>query len=369
MEKVFILANSASGLYGFRFELLERLVSEKYSIVLSCPYGVYFKDFSELGITCIETAIDRRGTNFFSDLKLFFNYLSLIRKHNPCIVLSYTVKPNVYGGIASRLLRIPHIANITGLGDSVSNPGRLQQFVLSLTKFALKKSKKVFFQNKSNKEFFEQRAIVSTTQTQLIPGSGVNLTRFAYLPYPIEKDGCVRFLFIGRILKDKGIGELLEAVTSIHQEKSSIICDLVGFYEDDTFKQAITDYEHLGAGTFLGVSKDISSLLKEYHAVILPSYHEGMANVLLEAAASGRPVLASKVPGCQETFDEGISGIGFEAKSVDSLYNAIKKFLSLTPEQREAMGRAGRAKMEREFDRQIVVDAYMEQIEKYCSAT
>jgi len=197
----------------------------------------------------------------------------------------------------------------------------------------------------------------------------VNLTRFAYLPYPIEKDEYIRFLFIGRILKDKGIGELLEAVTSIYQEKNNITCDLVGFYEDETFKQAITVYENLGAGRFLGVSKDISSLLKEYHAVILPSYHEGMANVLLEAAASGRPVLASNVPGCQETFDEGISGIGFEAKSVDSLYSAIKKFLSLTTAQREAMGKAGRAKMEREFDRQIVVDAYMEQIEKYCSAT
>ncbi|NCB03661.1 MAG: glycosyltransferase family 1 protein, partial [Spirochaetia bacterium] len=300
--------------------------------------------------TCIDTAIDRRGTNLFSDLKLFFKYILLIKKHKPCIVLSYTVKPNVYGGIASRLLRIPHIANITGLGDSVSNVGRLQQFVLALTKFALKKSKKVFFQNKSNKEFYEQRTIVQTAQTQLIPGSGVNLTRFAYLPYPVEKDECIRFLFIGRILKDKGIGELLEAVTSIYQEKNNITCDLVGFYEDETFKQAITVYENLGAGRFLGVSKDISSLLKEYHAVILPSYHEGMANVLLEASASGRPVLASNVPGCQETFDEGISGIGFEAKSVNSLYSAIKKFLSLTTAQREAMGKAGRAKMEREFD-------------------
>lgn len=369
MKKVLILVNHDVVIYNFRLELVERLIKEKYIVVVSSPYGERIEDLITLGCWYEDTQIDRRGAKIFSDLKLFFKYLFLIIKHNPCIVLSYTVKPNVYGGIASRLLRIPHIANITGLGDSVSNPGRLQQFVLSLTKFALKKSKKVFFQNKSNKEFFEQRAIVSTTQTQLIPGSGVNLTRFAYLPYPIEKDGCVRFLFIGRILKDKGIGELLEAVSSIYQEKGTITCDLVGFYEDESFKQAITDYENLGAGRFLGVSKDISSLLKEYHAVILPSYHEGMANVLLEAAASGRPVLASKVPGCQETFDEGVSGIGFEAKSVDSLYNAIKKFLSLTPEQREAMGRAGRAKMEREFDRQIVVDAYMEQIEKYCSAT
>ena len=369
MKRVLFLVNHDVVIYNFRLELVERLLLEGFEVIVSSPYGERIEDLMHLGCGYHETQIDRRGARVYSDLKLFFIYLFLIRKYHPCIILSYTVKPNVYGGIASSLLKKPYITNITGLGDSVSNSGGLQQFVLRLTKLALKNSKKVFFQNKANKEFFEERAIVSSNKTQLIPGSGVNLSRFMYLPYPPEKDGQVKFLYIGRILKDKGVGELLEAVTSIFLEKCKVTCDLVGFYEDEVFKQSIASYESIGAGKFLGVSKDISSLLKEYHAVILPSYHEGMANVLLEAAASGRPVLASNVPGCQETFDEGISGIGFEAKSVDSLYSAIKKFLSLTTEQREAMGKAGRAKMEREFDRQIVVDAYMEQIEKYCSAT
>jgi galacturonosyltransferase len=319
----------------------------------------------KLGCQIIETKVNSRGTNPFQDIRLVFNYLYILKSYKPDLVLSYTVKSNVYGGMACRIKRVSQIANITGLGDAIENPGLLQKLVLELSKFAFKSTKMVFFQNESNKEFYEKVGIVNPKKTNLIPGSGVNLLKNSFESYPYETDRMIKFLFIGRLLKDKGLEEYLQASTYLKQKGYPIQCDLVGAFEGDFYKDSVKQYEENGIGKYLGESSHIHQLITQYHAVVLPSYHEGMANVLLEAAACGRPILASKIPGCQETFEEGISGLGFEPKSVDSLQDAILKFLSLTTEQRQKMGLAGRKKVEKEFDRQIVVDAYMKQIEKY----
>jgi len=277
--------------------------------------------------------------------------------------MGYTIKPNIYGGLACRWYGTPHIANITGLGTSVQNGGVLQKFVLSLAKAGLSKTKKVFFQNGANRDFYVNRGVVKADRTTLIPGSGVNLALHSFESYVDDSQESTRLLFIGRMMKDKGLDELLQALPIVRKAHPSVTCDLVGPYEEDSFKSLIARFESEGNGKYLGVSHDIHGLIKQYHAVVLPSYHEGMANVLLEAAACGRPVLASNVPGCRETFDEGISGFGFESRSVDSLVQAIERFIHLPHEQKAAMGLAGRKKMEFEFDRQIIVDAYMKEIE------
>lgn len=366
--KILIMANSDGGLKKFRGELVEELLQprdhelNRNKLVIACPEGPFSESFRELGASFIGTSVDRRGQSIFTDIKLLLSYLTLIRNESPNIVLTYTVKPNIYGGIACRLLGVAHLANVTGLGDAVENQGLVQKLVIFLTKFAFKKTRAVFFQNASNKQFYEQLRLVRHEQSQLLPGSGVNLEKHSYIIYPKDENG-IRIVYISRIMKDKGIGELLEAVTKIHSNHPSVTCDIVGSFEDDSYRKLIESYVVAKAGQYLGVSSDVHTLLSEYHAVVLPSYHEGMSNVLLEAAATGRPVLASNVPGCLETFDEGLSGFGFEPRSVDSLVQAIERFIALPYEQKVAMGLAGRKKMEREFDRQIVVDAYMREIE------
>lgn len=359
--KILILTNYGMGLYKFRKELLEELVKQNNKIIISLPNDEYVPKLKSLGCEYIESKVDRRGTNFVNDLKLIISYIRIIRNIKPDVVLTYTIKPNVYGGFACRITKTPYITNITGLGTSIENNGLMQKIALGLYKFALKEAKCVFFQNEHNRNFFINRKIVKR-KSRLIPGSGVNLNQHTLEDYPDDRE-VIKLLFIGRIMKAKGINELLEAVKKVKNKYPNVQFDIIGFCEED-YSEQLKKYEKQGFIKYHGQQEDVHTYVKDSHAVILPSYHEGMSNVLLEAASTGRPVLASNIPGCKETFDEGVSGFGFEAKSVDSLVKAIIKFIELPYEKKKLMGLAGRKKVEQEFDRNIVVDAYLEEINK-----
>jgi glycosyltransferase involved in cell wall biosynthesis len=357
--KILVLANFGMGLYNFRKELLEELIKQNNEVYISLPNDDYVLKLKSLGCKYVETYLERRGTNPISDFKLLLHYINLIKRIKPDVVLTYTIKPNVYGGLACRLTKTPYITNITGLGTSVENKGVIQKITLMLNKIGLKKASCLFFQNETNHKFFQEQNIVKT-KTRLIPGSGVNLDYHTFEEYP-EDDGKNRFLFIGRMMKSKGIEELLQAVKIVKEEYPNTQFNLIGSCEED-YHQQLVELDKLGTINYHCQQNDVHSFIKESHATILPSYHEGTANVLLESASSGRPVLASRVPGCIETFDEEVSGFGFAVKSVESLVEAINKFIELPYEQKKAMGIAGRKKMENEFDRKIVINAYMDEI-------
>ncbi len=285
----------------------------------------------------------------------------MMRRIKPDVVLTYTIKPNVYGGIACWITKNKYITNITGLGTSVENKGFMQKKLsLTLYKIGLKKASCIFFQNKPNQQFFMDKNIIES-KTRLIPGSGVNLKQYPFEPYPADQEK-INFLFIGRMMKAKGIDELLEAAKQVKEQYTNVHFDLIGGSEEDYFQQLMA-YENLGILTYHGQQKDVQSYIKHAHAIILPSHHEGMANVLLESASSGRPVLASRVTGCIETFEDGVSGMSFRAKHVDCLVEAIIAFIKKPYAQKQSMGIAGRRKMEKEFDRTLVVDAYLEEID------
>lgn len=365
MKKVLILANTLSGLYNFRKEVVERLVEEKYKVVISAPNHKNNLDyFLNLGCEYVETAFNRKSVNPFSDIKLLLHYIKILNKVKPDIVLTYTIKPNVYGGLACRLKKVPYLANITGVGASIENEGLLKKISLRLYKIGLKKSNLVFFQNQNNKDLFINENIVDKNK-RLIPGSGVNLKRYIFEKYP-EDNNIIKFLFVGRIMKAKGIEELLLAAEKICEKYSNIQFDLVGHCEED-YIERLRDLERKGIISYHGRQKNVHQFMKKSHATINPSYFEGMSNVLLESAATGRPVLASNIPGCRETFDEKVSGFGFEVKNVNSLLEAIENFIKLSYREKEEMGIAGREKVEKEFDRNIVVNAYMEEIERALS--
>ncbi|PEQ08732.1 glycosyltransferase family 4 protein [Bacillus toyonensis] len=358
MKKVLILANNDVGLYKFRKELIQELV-KKYKVYISLPDGEFIHQLKELGCEFINTPISRRGTNLITDLKLFINYRKIIKEVKPDVVLTYTIKPNVYGGLACRVSGIPYIVNITGLGTAVEKEGLLQKITLFLYKLALKDVKCIFFQNKENKDFFHEKKITNG-RGRLIPGSGVNLNYYPFLEYP--SNTVVNFLFIARVMKEKGIDQYLDAAKYIKEKYPNTAFHILGFCED-AYEKKLRDMQDSGIIQYHGMQSDIREFHKISHCTIHPTYYpEGMSNVLLESAACGRPVITTNRSGCKEVVDDGLNGYIVEQQNSQDLINKIESFLKLSYESKKKMGFIGRKKVEEEFNRDIVVNAYMEEL-------
>ncbi|MBQ8840659.1 MAG: glycosyltransferase family 4 protein [Clostridia bacterium] len=353
MKKVLLLANDVTTILQFRQELVKALVKAGNEVIVCVPQSDRISEIEALGATVETVQVARHGKNPFKDIGLYLDYKRLIKKINPHIVFSFTIKPNVYGGMACGRLKTPYVANVTGLGV-VGDKGILQKLMLTLYKNGCRRAVCVFFQNKSNLEFFREKGVVKENVC-LLPGSGVNVERFSYMDYPTEET--TNIVFVGRIIKDKGVFELAEAAKK-YENDSRVKFTVVG----DVEYGSENPFSGMANVECVGFHKDVRPYLEKAHAVVLPSYHEGMANVLLEGASSGRIILASEIPGCEETFDEGVTGFGFEPKNSDSLCEAIDKLLALPYEKKREMGKAGRDKMEQQFNRQIVVNKYLEQI-------
>ncbi len=360
-KRVLILSNYAGGLLWFRKELLQALYLRGFDVTVSVPDDEMAEQIEALGCKLIRTKMSRRGMNPISDISLLCHYWSMIKKIKPKLVYTYTIKPNVYGGIACRLLRTPYVENITGLGTTIENEGILQKLTLAMYKIGLRKAQKVFFQNQTNKDFMLRKGVIRTPYS-VLPGSGVNLEYNAYSEYPSEEMG-VKFLFVGRIMKDKGIEEYLKCAELIRERYPTCTFDIVGGFDEEVYRPIVEKYDSDGVIHYFGKQKEARSFMISHHILIQPSYHEGLSNVLLEASACGRPVLATNVPGCRETFDEGVSGYGFEAKNTDSLVYAVERILALTSEERMKMGQAARKKVEQEFSRQLVINAYLNELD------
>lgn len=351
VKKILIMANSSGGLYDFRNELVERLL-EKYEVAVSLPDEVRTKELAKEGCRIIFTPINRRGVNPAEDFKLLKNYFGLLKREKPDLALTYTIKPNIYGGFCCRLLKIPYLVTVTGLGSTFQKKGPLLAMIVSMYRAGLKSASCVFFQNDENRRIFEQYKIRGK-KVKLVKGSGVNLARHAFEEYPTGEG--VRFLFVGRIMREKGIEELLAAARALHGP--GVEFELLGYCDED-YQDRLAACEKEGIIRHLGFHTEVHEYLKRASALVLPTYHEGMSNVLMEASATGRPVIATNISGCREIFEEGVTGFGCEAKSGESLICALKKFLRLSWQERAEMGRNARAKMEREFDREQVAQEY-----------
>lgn len=366
--KILILTNYANGLWLFRKELLTAFMEEGHEVYVSVPPDENVDKLKTLKsnagrVRIIETPFERRGNNPLKDFKLFLTYRSIIKNHKPDVVLTYTIKPNLYGGLVCSLEKIPYISNITGLGTAIERKGLLRMILLKFYKISMKKAKRVFFQNIKNMEFMK-RAGVAAHNAKLLPGSGVNLKEHPFEPYPSEETG-IRFLAVMRIMADKGIEEYLLAAAVMHSINAKMQFWLVGEYEQETrqrYEPVIVELEREGAIKYLGHIDNVGEVMAQSHVIVHPSYHEGLSNVLLEAAACGRPVLASNINGCIETFSEGKSGFSFAKQDVDELLKAIKKITKLSWEQRRQMGEAGRAWVEERFDRNIILQAYRDEL-------
>lgn len=362
MKKILIFSNHPSYTYNLRKEIIIGFLQEGYRVTIVVPYGEEVEYFRTRGARIVNIKIEERSKNPFKDLALLEENIKILKAESPDVVLTYATKQNIYGGMASRILKIPYIPMITGLGTAMENPGVLRTITSFLYRNGVKKASALMVQNNSILNKLKNFDMVHAP-VHMTPGSGVSLTYHDYKPYPPESQN-LTFLYIGRLMKDKGIYELVEAAKYLKKEHPDIIFQIIGHGSLKEDVKMVEKADKEGYIDYLGTQKDVRPFIASAHATILPSYHEGMANVLLESAAAGRPVLASNVPGCIETLDDGETGIAFEAKNVTALEKAVEAFMQLSYEQKEAMGKKGRIKMENEFDRTLIFNQYKKIIEE-----
>lgn len=362
MTKVLIFSNHPAYTYNLRKEIIEGFIRNNIEVTLVVPYGKQVDYFASIGAELVDIKIIERSTNPFLDLKLLTDNAKILKKEKPDLVITYATKQNIYGGMASRVTKTPYIPMITGLGTTIENPGILQKITSFLYRMGIKKASALFVQNKSILEKLNKFNMVNAP-IRMTPGSGVSLDSHPYTAYPAHEEN-LRFLYIGRIMKDKGINELLEAARLVKESHPNVSFEIIGHADKEEDLNKVKAADQDGIINYLGVQNDVRPFIRNAHATILPSYHEGMANVLLESASTGRPVLASMVPGCRETFDENVTGIGFEAKNTESLVSALERFIELPYDEKKKMGQMGREKIENEFSREVIVEMYLDELKR-----
>lgn len=357
--KIALIGNSDHSIYNYRLELIKRLISEGHKISVISPYGSTIEELKNLGCDFFETEVDRHGTNPIKDFKLMSQYKKYLKQIKPDYVFTYTIKPNIYGAIACRSLKIPCIANITGLGTAVENGGIMQVVTTLLYKFAFSKIQTVFFQNEDNREFFRNKNIYPKKHKQL-PGSGVNLDKFKLTEYP--SDETIEFVFISRLMKEKGIDQYLETAKYITEKYPNTKFHICGACEKE-YENEMENVKSNPSIIYHGMVKNVYEVIKNVHCTIHPTYYpEGLANVLLESLATGRPIITTDRAGCKEVVDDGVNGFIVKQRDTEDLIKQVEKFLALSNEERRQMGLNGRAKVEKEFDRNIVIESYLKEI-------
>ncbi len=372
MKKVLIavLTNNDDDIYCFRKELIQALINAGYEVLISCPSGPKFELMQDIPFLYDDPQIDRRGTNVAADAKLLIHYIKLFRKYRPSVALTYTAKPNVYAGMAAKLLRIPYICNVTGLGSVLNQSGVMRKFIMGLFGHSYRNAACVMFQNSTNMQLAKDAGMIRGAY-RLIPGSGVALDRYPVQAYPDGGDGIqgekVVFNYIGRILHDKGVDDYIAAAKVIRSRYPQTEFNMLGFIEptEQHYLDELNALEKQGIVFYRGNQKDVRPWITRAHAIIHPStYGEGMSNVLLENAASGRFLITTDNPGCRETVLEGTTGFIYHGGDVHALVGCVERFLAMKNDERKAMGVNGREYVAENFSRDIVVSAYLEEIEK-----
>ena len=367
--KIIICINTAWNLVNFRSGLIKALVQHGHEVLAVAPFDEYAIQLTGLGCRFVPLPMHNGGTHPGRDAILLWRLFRLFRKERPDVYLGYTVKPNVYGSLAAGMLGIPVINNIAGLGAVFIRGGFLVRLVRWLYKTSLKRSSKVFFQNDDDRQLFISGGLVNETITDLLPGSGIDLTRFAVtsLPSLPPANRKFRFLLIARMLRDKGVVEYVEAAKVVKRKYPDVEFALLGFldvHNPAAISRAEMDsWVAEGSVIYLGVSDDVRAENATADCIVLPSYREGTPRTLLEAAAMGRPIVTTNAVGCTEVVDYGQNGFLCKVRDSADLANKMESMLKLSPQERQDMGRKGRQKMEREFDEAIVIQKYLNAIQ------
>lgn len=369
--KILISINTTWNIYNFRLDLIKSLLSAGHEVIALAPKDNYVSNLEDCGIKCYNIKLNAKSTNPLKDLYLILQYYIKIRLLKPDVILSYTIKPNIYGNIAARLLSISTINNISGLGTLFIKNSFATYIGKFLYKLSLASSTHVFFQNKDDQQLFIENKLVKSGITSLIPGSGVNIKKFNC---DRAKNKANKFLFVGRLIADKGIFEYLDAAVTVlkkYPEKEFLLAGELGYNNKTAIsKQQLEDFtNNYPQVKYLGKTDSIIALLKSVDVLVLPSYREGLSKSLIEAAAMKLPIITTNVPGCRDVVKDGFNGFLCEVKSKHSLEKAIYSMISLTENERLEHGLNGRNKVINEFSSKIVNKIYLDKINQIIKLT
>jgi len=360
MKKVCFIVNHHVVIYNFRKEIVRRFLSDGVEVHILSPAGPGVDKLIDDGAIWHDVPVDRRGTSVSGDIKLYKNYKKILADIKPDFVLCYTIKPNLYGGMAAKKLKIPFVVTITGLSAGLENGGKTAFVIKKLYRYVLKGVQRIFFQNQSNMDFFLKNNLTYGKE-RLVPGSGVNLEEFNYSEMP---GGPVKFVYVARVMREKGIDEYLLAAKYIkarYPETEFLIC---GFLEDD-YKEILSIAENEGTVKYLGMVENINEVLQKVHCIVHPSFYpEGISNAILEAITTGRAVITTDMPGCRDLCIDGENGYLVPIQNFEAVALAMEKFLNLSNEEKILMGKRGHELAAGKFDRQIVIDAVLEEFNK-----
>lgn len=356
-----ILSNAISGVYSLSKEFIERLLKDGYEVSISTPSGVESVYFIGRGCRFIETPFSQRDKNGITDLRYMKRYWNMMKAEKPGLVLTYTLKSNIYGGIIAKLQNIPYMSNINGFGSAEENGGFHQNIALPLYRKALSRATCVFFQNQGTLKLFQNKGLLNSDY-QLVPRSGVNLETFKLLEYP--EGEAYQFLFIGRLIPKNGIEEYFNAAEYIHAKYPDTMFHVLG-PPDHKYGDRMSELKRQGAVRYHGYTQDMNMFYRIAHCIIQPTFYpDDRSNALLESMASGRPVITTNHSGCKEIVETGVNGFLMKKGDTSDLIAKIESFIAIPYEQKKAMGLAGRAMVEQRFDRRVVVSTYMEEVRK-----
>lgn len=365
-KKIVICLNSTWNIYNFRLNLIQEIKNRGYNVIIVAPYDKY-SDILSLKFEYYNISINNKGTNPKEDLKTLFEFYKLYKKLKPDLVLNFTIKPNIYGNIACNFLNINVINNITGLGTVFIKESYITTIVKFLYKYSLTKSSKVFFQNNDDRKLFLKYKLVCNDKSDLIPGSGIDLSKFVPLPKDRKVDD-FSFLLIARMLWDKGIKEYVDAARLLIPKYPNLKIKLLGplSVANNTAisKEEMLHWENEGIIEYLGETENVQDFIKNVDCIVLPSYREGTPRTLLESASMEKPIVTTNVPGCKDVVDDGFNGFLCESKNAMDLSLKMEKMYLLSEEERILMGKNSRKKMINDFDEKIVINKYISAIEQ-----
>jgi glycosyltransferase involved in cell wall biosynthesis len=365
MKKIVICSNTSWYIYNFRRGLLEALSNIGYKIYILAPRDDYSKRLEDLGYSFYHIDINNKGTNPAEDLQLIYMYFKLLKEINPDILLTYTIKPNIYASFASKLLKIKTINVIAGLGTVFLDNSTSSKIARSLYKLAFKDNS-VIFENRDDYEEFIKRGIIEPKQATVVLGSGIDTSSARPKNMPRE-DNSLKFLFIARLIRDKGIVEYINAIRELKPKYPNVKFQVLGsFYFDNPSaisKDEFNSWIEEGLIEYLGYTDKVLDEIDKVDCIVLPSYREGLSRVLLEAGSMAKPIITTDVTGCREVVDDGVNGYLVPVKDSKALAVAMEKMINLSKRERDLMGQRGRVKIIEEFDDSIVISKYLKVIE------
>lgn len=365
-QKIVLVSNTAWSIYNFRQGLIRALRTHGFEITAVAPPDEYAPRIAETGAHYIPLEMENRGTNPWADLRLCIQLRRILKKEAAACVLSFTIKPNLYGAVAARSLGVPCITNISGLGTVFIRETWITTIVKVLYRWGLRAASWVFFQNPDDRDFFAVEGLVDREKTELLPGSGIDTGLYSAAPVAEQPRNSLRFLLLGRMLWDKGVGEYVAAAQSLQERFPECEFVLMGFLGVANAtaipRTKIEEWERSGAVKYLPPTDDVRSAIAKADCVVLPSYREGTPRSLLEAASMGKPIITTDVPGCRQVVDHQRTGFLVKVRDPDDLADKMERMIHLSKTERVEMGQRGRKKMIREFDERIVLDRYIRRV-------